>query len=358
MITVRFSDNRGTWSAPLPRLFFKTPALSLAGNIRITAWQYWVEDAQGNRFNEDGNSGINTHYLDELSDPLLLEMDIDLRMIPAGEYFLVVRFLDSRGKWSPALSEAIEKYILPHAAFLALQTQYCEEGTATFINRSVDADTYLWDFGDSNTSTEINPAHFYGSTGNYTVSLKATLQGNNQVGFLEKPGYISVSPFPQSAFSFQVLNNTVSFSNLSTPEAQYYWSFGEGKFSDQKSPVHTYQSPGEYNTCLAVTTKAGCIAELCQLVAVVTGLENDVSEGIIKAYPVPFHDRLVVSATGNPGWQSLDVYSHDGRRVYSQLINPQFNEFSINTSTWVPGVYLLVIYTHSGERILLKTIRE
>ena len=30
-------------------------------------------------------------------------------------------------------------------------------GTVTFINISEEADSYLWDFGDGSTSTEINP---------------------------------------------------------------------------------------------------------------------------------------------------------------------------------------------------------
>lgn len=43
-----------------------------------------------------------------------------------------------------------------------------------FINESVGADTYMWDFGDGNTSTEISVVHKYAHSGNYTVTLKAT----------------------------------------------------------------------------------------------------------------------------------------------------------------------------------------
>jgi PKD repeat protein len=37
-----------------------------------------------------------------------------------------------------------------------------------------DAITYLWDFGDTNTSTEENPSHTYASSGTYTVILTVT----------------------------------------------------------------------------------------------------------------------------------------------------------------------------------------
>ncbi len=40
-----------------------------------------------------------------------------------------------------------------------------------FLNNSIDGDTYLWDFGDGNTSSDENPAHVYKEPGIFTVSL-------------------------------------------------------------------------------------------------------------------------------------------------------------------------------------------
>ncbi len=44
----------------------------------------------------------------------------------------------------------------------------------TFTNTSQDGNTYLWNFGDSNTSTDENPIHTYNDTGSFIVSLIAT----------------------------------------------------------------------------------------------------------------------------------------------------------------------------------------
>lgn len=44
---------------------------------------------------------------------------------------------------------------------------------ATFTNSSINADTYFWDFGDGNTSADINPWNLYPGIGSYTVTLVA-----------------------------------------------------------------------------------------------------------------------------------------------------------------------------------------
>lgn len=40
-----------------------------------------------------------------------------------------------------------------------------------FTDLSENASTYLWDFGDGNSSTDQNPTHLYGQSGTYTVKL-------------------------------------------------------------------------------------------------------------------------------------------------------------------------------------------
>ncbi|MBT8291014.1 MAG: PKD domain-containing protein, partial [Muriicola sp.] len=43
-----------------------------------------------------------------------------------------------------------------------------ETGTVTFINVSEEATRYLWDFGDGDSSVEINPVKIYAGSGTYT----------------------------------------------------------------------------------------------------------------------------------------------------------------------------------------------
>ena len=45
-------------------------------------------------------------------------------------------------------------------------------GTVSFLDTSFDADTWAWDFGDGNTSTEQNPVHHYESNDTFSVELE------------------------------------------------------------------------------------------------------------------------------------------------------------------------------------------
>ena len=47
------------------------------------------------------------------------------------------------------------------------------QASFTFTNTSVNADTYLWLFGDNETSTDFNPNHTYTDTGHFVVTLIA-----------------------------------------------------------------------------------------------------------------------------------------------------------------------------------------
>ena len=49
--------------------------------------------------------------------------------------------------------------------------------TVSFSNSSLFANSYIWDFGDSNTSTDVHPTHSYTTGGTFTVLLTATGDG-------------------------------------------------------------------------------------------------------------------------------------------------------------------------------------
>lgn len=62
----------------------------------------------------------------------------------------------------------------PTAAFSYLPTENPEAGeTISFINESIDATDYQWDFDNGNTSEDDSPGTVFDKKGGYTVTLRA-----------------------------------------------------------------------------------------------------------------------------------------------------------------------------------------
>lgn len=149
--------------------------------------------------------------------------------------------------------------LAPLAAF-APDTTGCSPLFVHFINKSVSAESFLWDFGDGTFSSEKDPSHTYYLPGNYIVRLKAI----NIAGESSQNGLITVYQNPTALFSIypvNVINNSqvVVFSNHSYYGESYLWFFGDGTTSSEENPWHKYESEGIYHVRLNAISKDGCI---------------------------------------------------------------------------------------------------
>lgn len=72
----------------------------------------------------------------------------------------------------------------PQPSFTASQTSAYVGDDINFTNNTVDGETYSWDFGDGNTSTDANPTHSYSEAGIFSVKLTAySKNGKKQTDF-------------------------------------------------------------------------------------------------------------------------------------------------------------------------------
>jgi PKD repeat protein len=83
----------------------------------------------------------------------------------AGTYDVTLQACNRAGCSEFTLS--IEVLPKPEASFTFVS--YSLE--ATFSNTSLYGESFLWDFGDGITSTEVNPVHVFATEGPYTVTL-------------------------------------------------------------------------------------------------------------------------------------------------------------------------------------------
>jgi PKD repeat protein len=118
--------------------------------------------------------------------------------------------------------------------------------TIQFTNLTVNANTYAWDFGDGNTSTQANPLHTYYLPGDYDVKLVA-YGGICGIDSITKISHISIDSL-----------NSASISSPASGAAPVqmccsgtlYDNGGTGMYSNNTDGVVTIAPPGALNVVL------------------------------------------------------------------------------------------------------------
>jgi PKD repeat protein len=150
----------------------------------------------------------------------------------------------------------------PVASFTAIPLSGASPLSVTFTDSSTGSITdWLWDFGDTATSTLQNPVHVYAAAGFYTVKLTVTGPGGTNTK--TQTSYIVVNPpAPAANFTATPLTGTsplsVTFTDGSTGSITgWRWDFGDTATSTSQNPVHVYAAAGTYTVRLTVTGPGG-----------------------------------------------------------------------------------------------------
>ena len=136
--------------------------------------------------------------------------------------------------------------------------------TVQFTDSSTHAESWVWDFGDGNTSTMANPTHTYATDGTYTVCLYAsdTCSADTICYSVNVNCIDAVADFGEL-----VSGLSVGFVNNATNATSYSWDFGDGNTSTATDPAHTYANSGTYSVCLVASNN--CHSDtLCTLISV------------------------------------------------------------------------------------------
>jgi PGF-pre-PGF domain-containing protein len=119
---------------------------------------------------------------------------------------------------------------------------------------------WYWEFGDGSTSSDQNPTHTYASAGRYRVSLEAHNDSDGQGA----GAYVTVTEAKSTfepSFTWNVPSKndplTVQFTDTSTGNIiSWYWDFGDGAYSYDQNPIHTYASAGTFTVTLEAHDEA------------------------------------------------------------------------------------------------------
>ena len=244
------------------------------------------------------------------------------------------------------VTKEIIVYPVPEAGFSVYPHQQSYPSTTVEITNHFPGQpwSYLWNFGDGNTSETDEPtfSHTYQwneddlSSREYEITL---VTYNDFCSAHAQQNILITSPAPVAMFEAELVGCSpyeISLSNQSLYAHTYRWYFGDGSVSGQQNPQHVYHYPGNYALTLVVTGDGG----------------RDTIQATVEVLPSPTAGFEVKSGFINLPSEPLEVINN------SLLATSWYWEFGDGgTSTAFepvyyysdPGIYDITLTVHTDS---------
>jgi len=217
-------------------------------------------------------------YGDGKKDTLLTSSNRLRTYFPWGNKTATLKVESNSGCQSSFFSKAFNVNPIPVASFNMPAGVCLPADSARFINASSIADgsqagfSYAWTFGDvssglGNTATIKNPAHYYTSTGPFTIYLKTT----SAAGCVKDTTRVLTNVYPQAIAGFTVnaancLKDSTNVASTSIGSGNvitnWYWDFGDGlPIATGQNIRMLYASSGTKTIRHWVSTDKGCTSD-------------------------------------------------------------------------------------------------
>ncbi|MEP7263683.1 MAG: choice-of-anchor L domain-containing protein [Bacteroidota bacterium] len=250
----------------------------------------------------------------------------------------------------------VKVYEYPVISFTADSSSECDAFKIRFRNYSTydSGSSFAWTFGDSVTSNQSSPIHWYTVNGIYNVSLAITTPfgcasvDSSEIEIVRYPD--PVSKFIMESNIENVFAGPIVFINESENANRYLWDFGDQSGSTEANPTHDYREPGYYKISLTAYNPANCENKEIKEVTVAPLFipsaftpngdgRNDIFPGGLPAdmdvnsYEVNIYNRWGqrIFHSENPaiGWNGTDAdgsKAQSGSYVYEMKISDRLNK--------------------------------
>ncbi len=183
---------------------------------------------------------------------------------PTGSYQVRLTVRDTLGCTSTRVFNVTPS--IPDSTFASTASGICA-GDSVKFQPNGGGMTYMWYFGDGDSSSVQSPWHAYNTGGSYTVTLNVTnsfgCRGSKTI-----PAYVNVQEYPIAGFQssadtifnkcYPLLVSYTDTTNNTIP-GFWDWDLGNGSQVISAPTVGTlYQAPGTYTVSLIVQTSFGC----------------------------------------------------------------------------------------------------
>jgi hypothetical protein len=331
-VSCRFADANGAYSAAVTRFFVKTRDVENVTGNSIVAMRYWLTDTAYHEIALP-QSAANLVFIDSLS----------LKHYPKGEYFAHIQFKDNRGLWSSAVYDTVYKNPFPYAE-ISLSKQFaCGSDTIVFTALTVDADSFIWNFGDGNRGYQSHIKYSYANKGDYNVDFTIIDTATGITKNYAADEVFSVYPLPVVNIGDTLTLYSDGSRTIQAPQGfdKYLWNEVEGTSDFLFSAKDV--GPGQHSVRLTVKDLNGCFNSDTLLVTVRTETPlGNIRHTLLKVFPNPAKEFL-----------SLDWDAQLGESVIVRMLDMSgkvvLNDYSLarNQSLRVshlsPGRYLMLV---------------
>lgn len=219
--------------------------------------------------------------------------------------------VETSGGCSQSITQTVNIYPKPIAYFdfeftngsscIGSEIQFTDQSTSS----QGDIISWIWDFGDSQTSTEQNPTHSYALSGDFAVSL--TIENENGCDSTYNTS-ISIYPNPNIDFSFtEVCFGSLSEFNDSDhinvgATSEWLYDFGDGNTSTESDPTHLYANSGNFDVTFSIVDTNACTNLISHMVQVFESPISEFSYDTVCLYSTTHFSDLSEPSSGIDYW--------------------------------------------------------
>ncbi len=277
-----------------------------------------------------------------------------------GKYGILLKVTDKNGCSAFVETDSLIKIVnTPVVKFMASDTAACNPPlNVSFTNFSTGASdlTYLWEFGNGKTSTEVSNSTTYESKGQFDVKLTATDQFGCSSA-LEKKGLINIGNPTGTIYVLDSRKNTVTGTRLCS--GTYTFGFSGGNLpvctwtiadnnktttvSGTNTITYTVKDTGTIKVNFAYGTSLTC-TDVIQKTFVKSNIKADFTVDLNLFCSLPQQIKLT-NVSVNPNTYSWYI----SKKLFSNSASPDYTI----TASDVPEKTYKQLYNHEVDSVLL-----
>lgn len=145
-----------------------------------------------------------------------------------------------------------------------------------------------------------------------------------------------------ASFSENMQAGEVSFLNTSANFDTVFWDFGDGNFSTEVNPIHTFAESGSYQIAMTIT-KCGKSNTQTKTLEITTDL--DLSQFVVNkivVFPNPVENELKVDLNIKFEQCTAELFDTKGAKLYSQQ-QSESSSIQMNMANLSTGIYFLKV---------------